>query len=123
MKIVLNESRWGRAEQTSVALPESGEFEFVSPVYVLNELVIQAKNGKKTKTVKTKTGKVDLSDLMFAGELKMNVSLIIKGNGVKQWDVSPIIITETDGEIYAFDELEELRKRVEELEKKTTVIM
>lgn len=123
MKIELNASRWGRAEQTSVVLPESGEFEFVSSVYVLNELVIQAKNGKKTKTIKTRNGKADLSALMFAGELKMAVYLIVNGAEVKKWDVCPILITETDGEVYAFDEVTELRNRIEELEKKTTVIM
>lgn len=123
MKIELNVSKWGRAEQPSVVLPESGIFEFVSTTYKLDELVIQAKNGKKTKTVKTRDGKVDLTDLMYAGELTMSVYLIVKGKDVKRWDVCPILITETDGEVYAFDEIEFLRQRVEELEKKTTVIM
>jgi hypothetical protein len=123
MKIELNVSKWARAEQHSVALPESGIFEFVSDTYKLDDLVIQAKNGKKTKTVKSRDGKADLTDLMFAGELKMAVYLIIKGKDVKRWDVSPLLITETDGEVYAFDEVTELRNRIEELEKKTTVIM
>ena len=123
MKITLNHAKWGRAECTAVALPECGGFEFVSDTYILAELVVHARNGNKTQKIKTRTASADLSALMFAGRLEMSVCLIVSGKEAKKWSVPPILLTETDGTLYAFDEVESLRHRIEELEKKTTVMM
>ena len=122
MNIQLNYETRVRAE-SSITLPTDGEIIFTSSTYKLTELVIVAKNGEKRVKGKTKNGVFDISPLLFAGVLEISVHLIVNGVPAKKWDIVPIVLREVDNSLCAFDEIEELRARVAELEKKTTVIV
>lgn len=122
MNINLNYASQVRAED-AITLPIDKEIVFSSSTYKLGELVCVARNGEKSIKVKTKSATIDISPLLFAGVLEMSVHLIARGQPVKRWDVAPIILREVDNSLCAFDEIEELRARVADLEKKTTVIV
>lgn len=122
MEITLGYETKARAE-SCVMLPIDSIIRFVSDTYKLSELVIVARNGDKTIKHKTKDGTVDVAPLLFAGLLEMSVHLIVKGQPAKKWDVTPIILREVDNALGAFDEIADLRSRVAELEKKTTVMV
>lgn len=123
MKITLNYETRTRADESAITLPTEKEVVFSSDAYSLTELVVVARNGKKTLKTKTKNATADISPLLFAGLLEMSVHLIVNGQPVKKWDVVPIILREVDNALCAFDEIQDLRARVEALEKKTTVIV
>ena len=123
MKISLNYETRARTGESAITLPTEKDIVFTSDAYKLSELVIVARNGEKTLKAKTKNATVDISPLLFAGLLEMSVHLIVNGHPAKKWDIIPIVLREVDNALCAFDEIEELRARVEELEKKTTVIV
>ncbi len=122
MNIELNYETRARADESVITLPIDGKITLSSRTYKLDELVIVARNGDKTLKAKTKDGTVDITPLLFAGLIEMSVHLIVKGHPAKKWDIVPIILREVDNSLCAFDEIEELRARVDALEKKTTII-
>lgn len=121
MKLQLGLSKVVRT--ADVALPESGIIEFISDKYYLSELVVTARNGIKTVTKKTRIMSVDLSELMFAGELEMSIVLIVRGKEAKKWVLAPVLLTEVDSSICAIDKITVLEERIKALEEKTTVIL
>ena len=122
MKIELDFATTARAGEDVFTLPHDPVAVFHSSTYTLAEIVVIARNGNKEIRQKTKDCKVDLSPLMHAGVLEMTVHLIAKGNVAKKWHVVPIILNEIENEYGPFDLIADLQKRVEALEKKTTII-
>ena len=108
---------------STVMLPDDLTVTFKSPSYRLPELVVNVKNGKKEEQRKVKGQPLDLSDFLFAGVIEMEVYLIAQGKAVKKWVVAPIIINEIERGFELVDEIEDLKARVSDLERKTQIIM
>jgi hypothetical protein len=123
MKINLEYATQVRAREDVVTLPTDPVVEFSSGTYRLDELVVIARNGNKEIRKKTKDGKVDISELLFAGEIEMSVHLIKRGMAVKKWEIIPILLWEIDNTYAAFDVIRDLQFRVKALEQKTTLIV
>ena len=85
------------------------DLEFKSAYYLPTDLVICLKNGKLQENFRVKDAKLNVpGNFLFSGKLEMTVSLLVNGDVAKKWTCVPIIIKETDTEITAFDELEEV---------------
>lgn len=110
-------------EFPEVMLPETINVVFSSPAYNLSELVVNIQNGIKNEQKKVKGCVLDISEFCFAGVIKMEVHLIANGKAVKKWVISPIILNEIDKGFEVFDEIEDIKHRLEDLERKTKVIM
>lgn len=125
MKITLDRTT-ARPELTShtTAAGDALEVSFVSPTYGLDELIVTAKNGKKTVQGKVKGGEaLDISALLFAGVIHISVSLVAGGNTAKRWQVDPIVVKEEEAVFQLVDFVDDILARVTELENKTQIIM
>lgn len=86
-------------------------------------LILSARNGKKTLQRSFFHGKVDLTTLCFAGVIEGEISLCERGEVLKAWKLTPIVIREHSADFSAHDGFAALVARVEELERKTSVIL
>jgi len=121
-------------EPGKIMLPvEEFPVTFYSEIYDLKMLRVFVKIGQKSKTfcLDAPNATIDLSDFICAGVLEMEVLLVANGETVKRWQISPVIIKETDQpwweecqEIEAIKQkLDELDGRMQLVEEKTSVIM
>lgn len=116
--IELNQSAIARlTDSKPFLLPDELELEFNCKEYSLKDAFITLQNGKiKGRYKLTQPFYVDKA-LLVAGKLNMAIALYIDGEMVKKWDVLPIIIKETVFGITMFDELGEINKKLDEINK------
>lgn len=86
--------------------------------YKLSECFVTFKYGKQKQSVRVK----DLSEIdvpqsfVKAGELIVEVSLLINEKPVKKWVIEPIVFREGEAGFYGFSELEDIKKRLKAVE-------
>lgn len=105
-----------------VIAPDSLVLRFSSP-YSLDNLKVTVRNGSKRKQYKVEKSLLDISEFVFPGKIEAEAVLVIRGNIVKRWEIMPIIVKELPEKLEIVDLLSDLEKRIEEVEKRTTVIM
>lgn len=82
--------------------------------YKLSECFVTFKYGEQKQSVRVK----DLSEIgvpqafVKAGELIVEVSLLINEKPIKKWVVEPIVFHEGEAGFYGFSELEDIKKRL-----------
>lgn len=93
--------------------------------YKLSECFVTFKYGAQKKSVRVK----DLSEIgvpqefVKAGELIVEVSLLINEKPIKKWVIEPIVFREGDAGFYGFSELEDIKNRLKAVEEFSTSIM
>lgn len=92
-------------------------------VYDLSEATITLKNGATTKTYDFKNSFAVPDEFMFAGRLCISVQMYVSGELVKRWNLPPIRLKEEDNTLYAYDELNDLTRRIEALEEATKITL
>ncbi len=114
-----------KGEERLQELPlQEGETELaLDSLYQGDFFLAEVRNGKKKGTHKLTDKPLDLSEYLFAGKLEITISLVARGKVAKKWSVVPVVLTDLAQEITAFDEIEQLKARIAELETKTTVTM
>ena len=109
---------------SGIVLPEEEVRLCFSSKYLLPELLISMKNGNIREQRKSRDGTVSIpSSLLFPGLLEIDVSLILRGQTVRRWSISPLLLKTIDGDFTAFDAVEQMQKDIEELKRKTEIIM
>jgi hypothetical protein len=61
----------------------------------------------------TRDGKVDITEMIFPGELKIEVSLMHHDEKVKTWKIEPIVLKDHTDHITAIPAIEELKAVVQ----------
>lgn len=93
--------------------------------YKLSECFVTFKYGEQKQSVRVK----DLSEIgvpqafVKAGELIVEVSLLINEKPIKKWIIEPIVFREGEAGFYGFSELEDIKKRLKAVEEFATSIM
>ena len=86
--------------------------------YKLSECFVTFKYGEQKQSVRVK----DLSEIgvpqafVKAGELIVEVSLLINEKPIKKWIIEPIVFREGEAGFYGFSELEDIKKRLKAVE-------
>lgn len=86
--------------------------------YKLSECFVTFKYGEQKQSVRVK----NLSEIgvpkafVKAGELIVEVSLLVNEKPVKKWVIEPIVFREGEAGFYGFSELEDIRARLTALE-------
>ena len=91
--------------------------------YDLSEATLTLKNGAKTKTYDFKHDFTVPEEFLFAGRLCASVQMYVNGDLVKRWNLPPIRLKEEDKTLYAYDELNDLTRRIEALEEATKITL
>ncbi|MBO7214565.1 MAG: hypothetical protein J6V66_03605 [Clostridia bacterium] len=99
-------------------LPDSLSFDFENEVgYDLTHAVISLKNGEKTVKLRLMRPVVIPNELLFAGRLYVNIDLYNGDKVIKHYELLPLAIEEAENTVKIYDELDDLKKRIEKLEK------
>lgn len=86
--------------------------------YKLSECFVTFKYGEQKQSVRVK----DLSEIgvpqafVKAGELIVEVSLLVNEKPIKKWVIEPIVFREGEAGFYGFSEFEDIRARLTALE-------
>lgn len=118
MQITLNTGSLATADlKEPLVLPDTLDFEIVSPVYRLNTLVLTARNGDVVEQIKLdkKPFKNELKKTLFAGKIEIEISSIVSGEAVKSWRVPDIIVKEINYTFQVIPEIEELKNEISKL--------
>ena len=93
--------------------------------YKLSECFVTFKYGEQKQSVRVK----NLSEIgvpkafVKAGELIVEVSLLINEKPIKKWVIEPIVFREGEAGFYGFSELEDIKKRLKAVEDFSANIM
>ena len=99
-------------------LPDSLSFDFENELgYDLTHAVISLKNGEKTVKLRLMRPVVIPNELLFAGRLYVNIDLYNGDKVIKHYELLPLAIEEAENTVKIYDELDDLKKRIEKLEK------
>lgn len=99
-------------------LPDSLSFDFENEVgYDLTHAVISLKNGEKTAKLRLMRPVVIPNELLFSGRLYVNIDLYNGDKVIKHYELLPLAIEEAENTVKVYDEIDDLKKRIEKLEK------
>lgn len=103
-----------------ILLPEKElKLKFSSSLYNLNVLLVTAKNGKKkVKKKLVSPFEIDVSELLFAGTIEAEISLISNNEAVKTWRLQPLHIKEIEHQFKAIPEIVRLNGAILEINEK-----
>ena len=104
-------------------LPDELQLEFKSKSVQLNNAFISLKNGNEKGQFKIKNPFVVPQRFLFGGNLEMSVKSYVGETVVKKWAIIPIKLVETEYGIHAFDFLEVLNTKYNELYGKVNEII
>lgn len=92
--------------------------------YQLSELIVEFDNGgKKITTHHSYTNEIPIPrEVKFAGVLEVKITLLALGVAVKTWHVEPIVLKEVDNCLSACAEVDELKSKLTEAEKKISLL-
>ena len=109
----------------TIVLPnENMKLLFTSKTYTNLTLKVFCRiNGKVTVYNVTDGQVLDITELLKAGTLELEITHLIKGKVVKRWEVHPVVIIEETPHFVLKDMLHSLEKRSEALEKQHEVII
>lgn len=97
---------------------------FVSDTYA--DLVLMAfvkMNGKQYQHSVITDFPIDLTNILKAGKLSIEIKSLVKGKIVKSWEVAPIEVVEITPNFQLSDLYQALEKRVTALEKSHEIIL
>ena len=105
-----------------ILLPEQElKLKFSSSLYNLDVLLVTAKNGeKKVKKKLVFPFEIDISELLFAGTIEAEISLISNNEAVKTWRLQPLHIKEIEHQFKEIPELVRLNGAILEINEKLT---
>lgn len=103
-----------------ILLPEQElKLRFSSSLYNLDVLLVTAKNGeKKVKKKLVFPFEIDISELLFAGTIEAEISLISNNEAVKTWRLQPLHIKENEHQFKAIPEIVRLNGAILEINEK-----
>lgn len=96
----------------------------LNTTYQLSELIVEFDNGgKKVTTHHSYTNEILIpKEVKFAGVLEIKITLLALGVAVKTWHVEPIVLKEVDNCLSACAEVDELKSKLAEAEKKISLL-
>ncbi len=96
----------------------------INTAYQLSEVIVEFENGgEKVTTHHSNVTEIPIpQELKFAGVLEVKITLLALGVAVKTWHVEPIVLKEVDNCLSACAEVEELRSKLAEAEKKISYL-
>lgn len=99
---------------TGITLPVGSVviLEISAPVYAINDLIVDVRNGMKTAQYRVTQRKLDLAPFLFAGSIEITIRQIENGEEVKVWHVVPIVVKEVQKNFMIFDKLDFLEKEI-----------
>lgn len=121
INLTLNQNTQGKIDFTEpLILPENELiFKLNSNVYNLSTVLFSARNGEKEIKAKlVPPYEVDLTELLFAGRIETEISLLSKGEVVKTWRIQDIVIKDTNHTYEAIPEIEFIKGAIRELNEK-----
>ena len=99
--------------EQKILLPEDVYLRFASSVYNLGTLIVSVSNGSESKKYKTMGEPIDITPLCAkAGEIKIEASLVINCEPVKNWRIESLLICEVEHELKAIPEIEALKTEI-----------
>ena len=103
-----------------ILLPEQElKLKFSSSLYNLNVLLVTAKNGeKKVKKKLVFPFEIDISELLFAGTIEAEISLISNNEAVKTSRLQPLHIKEIEHQFKEIPEIVRLNGAIMEMNEK-----
>ena len=103
-----------------ILLPEQElNLKFSSSLYNLDVLLVTVKNGeKKVKKKLVFPFEIDISELLFAGTIEAEISLISNNEAVKTWRLQPLHIKEIEHQFKEIPELVRLNGAILEMNEK-----
>lgn len=124
-QINLNEINFIAINQTPFTVGVDKELIFsINTKYEYEDIAITLIHDTEIETERLNSSKYKVDDkFLKAGELKIHFTLLKDGKIVKKWVVLPFIITEINNELQFYNELEELKKRIQTLEDKHKVTL
>ena len=115
--IELTKDRFARlSDREPFLMPDKLELDFNSIGYDLTNAFINLKNGEISERYKVERPFIVPEHFLFAGNLYVSIDAYLEGTLVKHWDVMPIKIIETTGEVYCFEFLSDIEKRLANIE-------
>ena len=96
-------------------LPDELQLEFKSKSVQLNNAFISLKNGNEKGQFKMKNPFVVPQRFLFGGNLEITIKSYVGETVIKKWAIVPIKLIETEYGIHAFDFLEMLNAKYNEL--------
>jgi hypothetical protein len=102
----------------SLLLPDKLEIAFESPTYRLGTLLLNVENDEQSKQYKlSDNSPVDITAFaQKAGEVRISVALVIRGETVKKWSVEPIIVREVEQTYELVPEIEQMKRENAEMQ-------
>ena len=99
-------------------LPDKLEIAFESPTYRLGTLLVKVENEEQGKQYKlTDNTPIDITAFaQKAGEVRISVALLIRGETAKKWTVEPIIVREVEQTYELVPEIEQMRRENAEMQ-------
>ncbi len=106
-------------KREAITLPENELIiSFSSDVYVISNLIVTARNGKREIQRKlNKDFSMDISSLLKEGEIDIEVSHLCGGNVVKGWRCEKIIVKRIKHHFEAVPEIENLKLEINTVKK------
>lgn len=97
---------------------------FNSDVYAdLNLMVFIKSNNQVFQYSTLPNLPIDITNLIKAGRLEINVKSLINGKPVKNWEISPIAVEEVTPDFKLYDLFQSLDARITALEKSHEIIL
>lgn len=92
-------------------VPDTLAFDFENPCYDLSHSFITLKNGTVWGVFPFRNGFIVPNEFLFAGRLNATISAYTSGGEkFKEFKLLPIKIIEANGEIFAFDEIDGIKR-------------
>ena len=115
--LTLTASTYVRAGE-ALLLPDKLEIAFESPTYRLGTLLVKVENDEQGKQYKLSDNTpVDITAFaQKAGEVRISVALVIRGETVKKWSVEPIIVREVEQTYELVPEIEQMKRENAEMQ-------
>jgi hypothetical protein len=104
-------------------IPDDLCLNFISKSYDLTNAFISLKNGKEEGQYKLKKEFNVPEQFLIGGKLEITVRIYHGSSFVKTWAIIPIKMVETEFGIHAFDFLEELDQRYQQVCKKLNEVI
>lgn len=117
ININLDEKCFGRVISEPILIPQELRIAVSSSVYAIPTYSIGVRIGNTAETFATRGEPVNISHLLRAGTLELEVKAFVRGVEVKKWNFEPVILVEAEHGFEAHPEVEELKERVAVLER------
>lgn len=118
IKLHLGADKYLRHNQIITIPEDKVEIQLARTALSFGELLLSVRNGEGEKQYKPSDTSVDITDMcQIPGRVDACVSLLVKGEVARTWQVEPFCIKRIPGGYEAIPEIEELKEKIRTLEK------